>query len=569
MARELKKRMGNSLKAKLILGFVIIGMLLGAVSIGSNMILKNFMTQLEKMIQTTVLANSITAGLNVLKGSNGLLSGYIMDVKPETAQDITKRIIQARSSALNLKLFLKQQDGNYKTDSLINLIKLVEDDANKLIADMQKPDIKSAIQYRDDVSKNVDFIKVYIDEILFSELNYQKAEVANLQENASETQLAVIIATVIIAFLSILIASFFTGRIADMINKLACNARAIAEGNLQVGKLEPKSNDDVAVLTDSFNKMGENLRQLIGNINQSSLSVSHSAALLKVGVEQNARALEQIASTVQQVSHGATNQAEQSSLTVEVVNRLLEMNKRVYNNVRQVLVTSENATSAAEVGNQKVEKLLKQISIIEEKIIKTQAVTEILKNRSGEIRKILDTITNIASQTNLLALNAAIEAARAGEHGRGFAVVAEEILKLAKGSANASDDITGMLKEIQNQSQMVAESMLAGVEEVKEGARMAHEARVSFGKIVNTSSEVDIQVKEIIVEIDKMVEDIHKVGDMSNTIFEIARQFSAGSQEVAANVEEEMASFEEIFSSTSDMSDMAIELQNMISKFIV
>ncbi|MCL6611886.1 MAG: methyl-accepting chemotaxis protein [Peptococcaceae bacterium] len=69
---------------------------------------------------------------------------------------------------------------------------------------------------------------------------------------------------------------------------------------------------------------------------------------------------------------------------------------------------------------------------------------------SGEINKVLDAITHIASQTKMLGLNAAIEAARAGEAGRGFGVVAVEIRKLSDNSKETADLIRGLTKKIED-----------------------------------------------------------------------------------------------------------------------
>ena len=72
---------------------------------------------------------------------------------------------------------------------------------------------------------------------------------------------------------------------------------------------------------------------------------------------------------------------------VKVINALYEDNKAVYENANVVLKTSGKATSAAVVGNDKIELLLNQIKVIEAKIIATQSITETLKVRSQEIKK--------------------------------------------------------------------------------------------------------------------------------------------------------------------------------------
>jgi methyl-accepting chemotaxis protein len=108
-----------------------------------------------------------------------------------------------------------------------------------------------------------------------------------------------------------------------------------------------------------------------------------------------------------------------------------------------------------------------------------------IEKGSGEIAKIIGIIDDIAFQTNLLALNAGVEAARVGEHGRGFAVVANEVRSLAQSSAEAAEQIKGLIKN--------------SVSQVSNGVRMVNDVGKALTAImaqVSETSEVATRITE-------------------------------------------------------------------------
>ncbi len=107
---------------------------------------------------------------------------------------------------------------------------------------------------------------------------------------------------------------------------------------------------------------------------------------------------------------------------------------------------------------------------IREQIERADVSISNLEKAGLDIGEAIKMINSIAKQTNLLALNATIEAARAGNAGKGFGVVAKEVKGLADQAANAAEEITRMIEEIQKDTKEAKTSIDQLTMEIKESS---------------------------------------------------------------------------------------------------
>lgn len=358
----------------------------------------------------------------------------------------------------------------------------------------------------------------------------------------------------------------FVGKKLKPINMIMEAVEQVSRGNMNI-QVQISSKDELALLADSVNTMVQNMRTVITDVKDIGSVIGSTSETMLVSMVETGMVAEHISNTICELAKGSNDQAVSSQDASTLVGELLAEIQNIF----ECAKSSEQMTKEAkncvyqgmeilEVQKKKVDENNISLAHIDEQII-------ILDEKAQEIGKIINLISSIAEQTNLLALNAAIEAARAGAQGKGFAVVAEEVRKLAEGSSVATNEINGLIREIQMGVEKTVLEMKNGKSIVKELNTAAFNTEKSFQEIHDVVERVTSQIEEVTNSAKEVSQSSIIVGDMIGNIASITQESAAGTQDVSASVEEQTATIQELVTSAQDLKDMVNLLEDAAGQF--
>ncbi|MBQ8924371.1 MAG: methyl-accepting chemotaxis protein, partial [Lachnospiraceae bacterium] len=260
----------------------------------------------------------------------------------------------------------------------------------------------------------------------------------------------VVMIALIITVLALVAAAFIVNRIAKKVTNPIVDITGIigaaSEGDFSI-KADTDNDTEVGVLAESFNVLTDKVSRVL-NETVSLLHDVHGSASRLSDISKES---ENVVADMESISEGAVAQSDDTRKVVDLTEQLKDCHEQLHE-MSKVLVRGVQSTKElSDTGIRNVNELK---SKSEASLVAVQSsydkVMELNKS-SEQIGKIVQEINDISSETSLLSLNASIEAARAGEQGRGFAVVAEQISSLADNSAVATENIEGIVSDIQKQ----------------------------------------------------------------------------------------------------------------------
>ncbi len=354
-----------------------------------------------------------------------------------------------------------------------------------------------------------------------------------------------------------------TDETTSSMEQMAASIGQVAKGAEAVSENVEVTSSTVAEMAASIEQVGVSAEQMASSVEMTTATVEgmiasvqqtakHSAQMTDA-VSETSLTVENLLASVEQIARSADSLKNMVGDTTSTIEEMTRTVKEVVGRIGGASRLGQEAYQEAEEGGKAIYRGMESLQHIGQTTEKTMGIIQGLGKRSEEIGSIVEVIDEIADQTNLLALNAAIEAARAGDAGRGFAVVAEEIRKLAERSMEATKEIGGVIKKVQEETGVAIKATEETYREGKGGILLAENSRDAFSAIITSvkqSSEV--------------IEGIARSAGELNTAIEQALKYvmdmNASADEVTVSVKEQANGAASIRGSLDKMNRMVQEV---------
>ncbi|MBV1820051.1 methyl-accepting chemotaxis protein [Bacteroidales bacterium MSK.15.36] len=376
----------------------------------------------------------------------------------------------------------------------------------------------------------------------------------------------IMIVGLILLILAIILSYIAANNLTKPLTSLVELTEKASRGDLTV-KSDYHSEDEIGVLSTSFNNMIDNMKALIFNIKEVTEVVTSATESLLASTQQTSSSINEVAESMTNVAVDIEKESENAR---DGVHSASDLSKELDSVSKKIMESEESSRNVYNISNKGFEVIRKLEEKNERNSIVSKEVTEVinsLSEKANSIGMIVETITSISEETNLLALNAAIEAARAGEAGKGFSVVAEEVRKLSENTAESTNNVKSIITNIQKDIKL-AQTTIKQIEEV------AIEQNEAVNITKDTFKEINTSIEGIVEKIDTISKSLVSVDSCKTNLISVvehvsfmAESVSEATQNVCGATEEQNAEMEQISALVEDLNNMTQKLIGEVKNF--
>lgn len=390
--------------------------------------------------------------------------------------------------------------------------------------------------------------------------------IEGLKESERRIMLMFIVNGALIMILGIVITHIYSRSMNRRIQNVSDAMGKVSGGDL-TQKIPVDGNNEISMISRRFNRMVDDLKQLVMSNLRMAEQLSHASDTLRNVSRRSSEGAENIQQILEEVSTFLDHQAQSSRQAGTMLESFTLAMDQAMEAIRQVDQTVQKSHEVSSKGSSSITELEEASN---QNLELTRTVTqniEELSRRMNQVYEFTTVIQEIASRTNLLALNAAIEATRAGDDGLGFAVVAQEIRKLAEQSSASAKDISEDIRHIQTHFEKTVDN----IQLTEQMAYRQHEvlglSKEGFDQIRQAIDEI----RERMAETGRYIEDIQ---DKSTMLIQSVEQNIAESDRAAQYVsdiqhtlEEQIQAIKEVSASSDELTSVTETLLEETRKF--